>query len=41
MSNSFDGEGFTEAVIIVILIALFFFGSEDIGDLSTGPTPAD
>ncbi|GGH37916.1 hypothetical protein GCM10008013_45630 [Paenibacillus segetis] len=38
--HEFDGEGFTEAVIIVILIALFIFGSEDIGDLTTGPTPA-
>ncbi|MDQ0089304.1 hypothetical protein J2T12_002716 [Paenibacillus anaericanus] len=38
MSNSFDGEGFAEAVIIVILIALFFFCSEDIEDLTTAPT---
>lgn len=38
--REFDGVGFAELVIIVILIALFFFGSEDIDDLTTGPTPA-
>jgi hypothetical protein len=37
MSN-FDGEYFSEGLIIIILVALFFFGSTDIEDLSATPT---
>lgn len=32
-----DGEKFAESIILVILIALFFFGSTDIEGLTTAP----
>ncbi|MBP1176151.1 hypothetical protein J2W98_005105 [Paenibacillus peoriae] len=36
--SEFDGEYFAEVVIIVILVALFFYGSSDIEGLSAQPT---
>jgi hypothetical protein len=35
--TSFDGENFTQFIIIFILVALFFFGSRDIIGLTTAP----
>ncbi len=37
MSN-FDGNGFAELLIIVILVVLFVFGSSDIDDLTDSPS---
>lgn len=34
----FDGEGFSELILIIILIALLLFGSRDIIGLSAQPT---
>lgn len=39
MSN-FDGEAFSEIILIIILIALLLFGSKDIIGLSAQPTKA-
>ncbi|PWW02742.1 hypothetical protein DFQ01_10816 [Paenibacillus cellulosilyticus] len=39
--NRFDGEGFAESLIIIILISLFVFGSKDIIGLTTAPTKVD
>ncbi|RAP30849.1 hypothetical protein C2W64_00016 [Brevibacillus laterosporus] len=36
--NNFDGEGFSELILIIILIALLLFGSTDIIGLSAQPT---
>jgi hypothetical protein len=36
--DGFDGEGFAEFLIAVILIALLFYGSKDIKGLSGQPT---
>jgi hypothetical protein len=36
--DSFDGEKFSEFLIVVILISLFFYGSTNIDDLTTAPT---
>ncbi|QYK61999.1 hypothetical protein KAI37_02326 [Paenibacillus sp. S25] len=38
MVSEFDGEYFAEVVIIVILVAMFFYGSSDIEGLSASPT---
>ncbi|MGR6545023.1 hypothetical protein [Paenibacillus sp. DCT19] len=39
MSDSeFDGVGFAELLIVVILIVLFVYGSNDIDKLSSTPT---
>jgi len=37
--EEFDGVGFAEAVILVIVISLLFFGSTQIADFTSGPTP--
>ncbi|GGA51812.1 hypothetical protein GCM10010917_41330 [Paenibacillus physcomitrellae] len=37
--EEFDGAGFTTVIFIVILVVLFFYGSTDIEDYTTGPTP--
>ncbi|AIG27250.1 hypothetical protein BRLA_c029380 [Brevibacillus laterosporus LMG 15441] len=36
--KNFDGEGFSELILIVILITLLIFGSTDIVGLSAQPT---
>lgn len=36
--SDFDGNGFAELLIIVILIVLFVFGSSDIDDLTDSPS---
>lgn len=36
--DSFNGEKFSEFLIIVILISLFFYGSTDLDNLTTAPT---
>lgn len=36
--NHFDGEGFSDFILIIILIALLLFGSKDIVGLSAQPT---
>jgi hypothetical protein len=36
--DSFDGEKFSEFLIVVILISLFIYGSTNIDDLTTAPT---
>lgn len=35
---NFDGEGFSEIILIIILVALLLFGSKDIAGLSAQPT---
>lgn len=35
---NFDGEGFSEIILIIILVALLLFGSKDIVGLSAQPT---
>lgn len=37
-ANEFDGEGFSNLIIIAILVLLFFYGSRDIEGLSAQPT---
>ncbi|GGG05238.1 hypothetical protein GCM10010913_28850 [Paenibacillus aceti] len=37
--GEFDGEKFAEFLILVIVIGLLFYGSTDIADYITGPTP--
>lgn len=34
----FDGEQYSELLVAIILISLFFFGSNNIKDLSAAPT---
>jgi Sec-independent protein translocase protein TatA len=36
--SEFDGIGFAELIIVVILVMLFVFGSTDIEKLSSTPT---
>ncbi|CAM4233127.1 Flagellin Flp1-like domain-containing protein [Paenibacillus xylanexedens] len=36
--SDFDGNGFAELLIIVILVVLFVFGSSDIDDLTDSPS---
>jgi len=36
--SEFDGIGFAELIIVVILVMLFVFGSTDIENLSSTPT---
>jgi hypothetical protein len=36
--SEFDGESFAEFIIIVILVAMIFYGSSDIEGLSASPT---
>lgn len=36
--SEFDGIGFAELLIVIILIVLFVFGSSDIETLSSTPT---
>ncbi|SFJ95403.1 hypothetical protein SAMN05518846_10740 [Brevibacillus centrosporus] len=36
--NSFNGEAFSESILLVILLAMLFFGSRDIAGLSAQPT---
>ncbi|PYE47512.1 hypothetical protein DFQ00_113106 [Paenibacillus barcinonensis] len=36
--SEFDGVGFAETLIILILVVLFVFGSTDIETLSSTPT---
>ncbi|WP_282189406.1 hypothetical protein [Paenibacillus pabuli] len=36
--SDFDGTGFAELLIVVILVVLFVFGSTDIEGLSSTPT---
>ncbi|GAS83190.1 hypothetical protein PAHA3_3268 [Paenibacillus amylolyticus] len=36
--SDFDGNGFAELLIIVILVVLFVFGSSDIDDLTDAPS---
>ncbi|WP_256222184.1 MULTISPECIES: hypothetical protein [unclassified Paenibacillus] len=38
MMSDFDGTGFAELIIVVILVMLFVFGSTDIEGLSSTPT---
>lgn len=40
-TGGFEGKGFSILIILVILIALFFFGSTDIQKLSETPTNVD
>ncbi|GED70748.1 hypothetical protein BRE01_44500 [Brevibacillus reuszeri] len=37
---NFDGEAFSEIILIIILVALLLFGSTDIMGLSAQPTKA-
>ena len=36
--SDFDGNGFAELLIVVILVVLFVFGSSDIDDLTDPPS---
>lgn len=36
--SEFDGAGFAELLIVLILVVLFVFGSSDIESLSSTPT---
>ncbi len=36
--GQFDGEGFSELIVIIILVVLFFYGSNDIETLTGAPT---
>ncbi|MBP1907296.1 hypothetical protein J2Z32_003971 [Paenibacillus turicensis] len=36
--DSFDGVKFSEFLIVIILVSLFFYGSTNIDDLTTAPT---
>jgi Sec-independent protein translocase protein TatA len=36
--SDFDGNGFAELLIIVILVVLFVFGSSDIDSLTDAPS---
>lgn len=36
--SEFDGTGFAELLIVVILVVLFVFGSSDLDGLSSTPT---
>lgn len=38
MMSDFDGTGFAELIIVVILVMLFVFGSTDIEGSSSTPT---
>ena len=38
MMINFDGEGFSDSILFIILIALLLFGSKDIVGLSAQPT---
>jgi len=37
--EEFDGERFAELVILIIVISLLFFGSTEIANFTSGPTP--
>lgn len=36
--SEFDGTGFAELLIVLILVVLFVYGSTDIGTLTGSPT---
>ncbi|MFS0858743.1 MULTISPECIES: hypothetical protein [Paenibacillus] len=38
MMSDFDGTGFAELLIVVILVVLFVFGSTDIDGLTDSPS---
>ena len=38
MMSDFDGTGFAELIIVVILVVLFVYGSSDIDDLTDSPS---
>ncbi|MGQ8872772.1 hypothetical protein [Paenibacillus sp. TSA_86.1] len=38
MMSDFDGNGFAELLIVVILVVLFVFGSSDIDALTDSPS---
>ncbi|MET3293197.1 UNVERIFIED_CONTAM: hypothetical protein ABID98_005920 [Brevibacillus sp. OAP136] len=38
MNNNFNGELFSESVLVILLVALLLFGSTDIVGLSAQPT---
>lgn len=35
--GQFDGEGFSEWIVVIILVALFFYGSNNIETLTGAP----
>jgi hypothetical protein len=37
--EEFDGERFAELVILIVVFGLIFFGSTEIADYTSGPTP--
>lgn len=38
--SEFDGIGFSEALILIIVVVLLFFGSTDIENLTDAPSKA-